>query len=330
MHISVVVPVYNGARTLAECLEAIGASDYSNYEVIVVDDASTDESHEIAGRYHCRVVSLPVNQGAACAKNAGARAALGDIVFFTDADVMIEDNTLSIIAEDFQDDSLTGVVGLLGRRLRYDEFCSQFKNLWMHYTYRRQPKYVGLFFTSVASIRRDRFLAMGGFDEEYRGASVTEDIEFGQRLFTDGCRVLLDQRLTVEHAKHYGFWDLLECDLHRSRGLFMTFLRNKLGRTRRKHWASVPWFFTLGVPLSGLVVLFALVALVSWRAVWLIPSLGAYVILLVLNWPFLAFMGRARGRGFLLRSCLFLPLDLLVSGLGVLWAVVDCARGRRY
>jgi len=330
MHISVVIPVYNGAKTLAECLEAIYASDYSDYDVIVVDDASTDESRAIAERYPCRIMSQPVNKGAAWAKNEGALAAHGEIIFFTDADVIIQPDTLRTIAEDFQDDSLVGVVGLLGHRLRYANFHSQFKNLWMHYTYRRQPKYVGLFFTSVASIRRKRFLTMGAFDEHYQGASVTEDIEFGQRLLTDGCKVLLDQRLTVEHVKHYGFWGLLKCDLQRSRGLCMTFLRNKLGRTGRKHWASVPWFFTLGVPLAGLIVLFALFALVSWRPVWWLPALGAYVMLVALNWPFLGFMGKLRGKWFLLRSCLFLPLNLFVSGLGIVWAIADYARGQRY
>jgi len=330
MHISVVVPVYNGARTLAECLEAIYASNYTDYDVIVVDDASTDESRTIAESYPCRIMGQSVNRGAAWAKNEGALAAYGEIIFFTDADVIIQPDTLRIVSEDFQDDALIGVVGLLGDRLRYANFCSQFKNLWMHYTYRRQPKYVGLFFTSVASIRRKRFLAMGGFDERYQGASVTEDIEFGQRLLTDDCQVLLDQRLTVEHVKHYGFWDLLRCDLERSRGLFMTFLRNKLGRTERKHWASVPWFFALGVPLSGLIVLFALLALASWQAVWLIPTLVVYAMLVALNWPFLGFMGKLRGKRFLLRSCLFLPLNLFVSGLGILWAVVDYVRGQRY
>jgi len=330
MHISVVIPVYNGAQTLAECLEAIYSSDYSDYDVIVVDDASTDDSRAIAEHYPCRILDQPVNKGAAWAKNEGALAAHGEIIFFTDADVIIQPDTLRTISEDFQDDALIGVVGLLGHRLRYANFCSQFKNLWMHYTYRRQPKYVGLFFTSVASIRRKHFLAMGAFDEHYQGASVTEDIEFGQRLLTDGCKVLLDQRLTVEHVKQYEFWGLLKCDLQRSRGLFMTFLRNKLGRTGRKHWASVPWFFTLGVPLAGLFVLFTLFALASWRWVWLLPALGAYGMLVVLNWSFLDFMGKLRGKWFLLRSCLFLPLNLFVSGLGIVWAIVDYARGQRY
>jgi glycosyltransferase involved in cell wall biosynthesis len=330
MRISVVVPVHNGAKTLDECLRAILASDYEDYEVVVVDDASTDGSREVAAGHPCRLVRLEVNEGAARAKNRGAREAQGEILFFTDADVMIRPDTLSTVAQDFEDQDLTGVVGLLDHRLRYEDFCSQFKNLWMHYTYRRQPRYVGLFFTSAAAIRRDRFLDAGGFDENYEGASVTEDIEFGQRLLTTGCRVLLDQRLTVQHAKHYDFWDLLRCDLQRSRGLFMTFLRNRLRRTGRKHWASVPWFFTAGVPLSWLIVLSCVLAGVLREAVWLWGGLGAYLSLIALNWPCLSFRGAVRGKRFLLLSALFLPVDLFVSGLGIVWAVMSYALGRRY
>ena len=330
MHISVIVPVYNGARTLAECLRAIFASDFADYEVIVVNDASTDESMDIVRRFPCRVISFEKNQGAARAKNEGARAAQGDNLLFTDADVLIQADTLSIIAEDLADPHLAAVVGLLSQHMRYDDLCSQYKNLWMHFTYRRQPRYVGLFYTSVAAIRRDRFLAAGGFDEHYRGASVTEDIEFGQRLLSSGCKTLLDQRLTVEHVKHYDCWELLRTDAVRARGLFMTYLRNRLGRTRQKHWASVPWYFTLSIPLSGLLVLCLLIGFATGRAAWIAGAVACLASVLLLNGAFLTFLGRVRGGGLLLASCLLLPLDLVASGLGMAWALCDCVRGKRY
>ena len=330
MFISVIVPVCNGARTLADCLRAILTSDFADYEVIVVNDASTDNSLEIVRRFPCRVISFEKNQGAARAKNEGANAAQGDNIFFTDADILIQPNTLSIVAEDLADPKLAAVVGLLSQHVRYSNFSSQYKNLWMHYTYRRQPRYVGLFYTSVASIRRNLFLAAGGFDERYRGASVTEDIEFGQRVLTTGCKVLLDQRLTVEHVKHYGFWELLRTDVVRARGLFMTFLRNRVGRTRHKHWASVPWYFTLSVPLSGLLALCLLICALTGQLLWLAGALVLFLLVLLLSTAFLTFLGRARGWGFFLASCLFLPLDLFASGLGMARGLYDYVRGLRY
>jgi glycosyltransferase involved in cell wall biosynthesis len=352
--ISVVIPVHNAASTLSECLQAIQGSDYDEYEVIVVDDASTDTSAELATRYGCRVVRLPENVGAAKAKNVGAGEAKGNILLFTDGDILLRPDTLRLVAEHLKAPTIAGVVGLLGDKLKYDDFSSQFKNLWMHYTYKRiaasdaAERGVGLFFTSIAAIRRDVFEQLGGFDTHYQGASVTEDIEFGQRLLSAGCQVHLDGRLAVDHLKHYSLSGLLRTDLERAFGLSKTWLRKKLEPriqrgmdaggsrpqqqvTRQKYYASVPWFFIVGVPLAWLLP--ASVVLLQWarQPLWA-GGAGAliYAAILLINAPFLSELFRAGGWLFGLQSCLFLPVDLWVSGLGALWAIMDYLRGNRY
>lgn len=329
LKISVIIPVHNGERTLERCLEAIYRSSYPPYEVIVADDASTDRSAEIVGRYPCKLVRLTENVGAARAKNRGAAQATGDVLFFTDADVVIPPHALDVIAKDLADEKVAGVVGLLDADLPYPDFCSQFKNLWMHFTYARLPREVGLFYTSAASLRKHIFEAAGGFDERYRGASVTEDMDFGQRLLTAGHRIWLDKRLSVRHLKHYGFWELLRTDFVRARALMKIWLRNKLARTRRRHFASVPWFFTASVPLAGLLVLGLLLAL-AWPGWGWALAAASLVGIWALNAPFLLFLGRMRGGRFFWLACLFLPLNLFVSGLGIASAFVDVARGRAY
>jgi glycosyltransferase involved in cell wall biosynthesis len=338
--ISVVIPAHNAARTLGDCLQAVSCSNYAEYEIIVVDDASTDDTAQVAAQYPCRVMRLSENVGAAVAKNLGVREARGDIILFTDADIVLQPDTLSLVAADLNDPAVAGVVGLLGKKLRYDNFSSQFKNLWMYYTYMRltairdAERGVGLFFTSLAAIRKDIFVRMGGFDPNYRGASVTEDIEFGQRLLSAGYKVRLDGRLQVEHLKQYTLRGLLKTDLERAFGLSKTWLRKKLEPAWRssgqKYYASVPWFFMLGVPLAWLLP--ALVALFLWtrQSVWALAVLLDYAVILLVNAPFLNALRKARGWFFGLQSCLFLPVDLWVSGLGVLWAVVDYAIGHRY
>jgi glycosyltransferase involved in cell wall biosynthesis len=338
--ISVVIPVYNAAGTLAESLSAIGRSDYDQYEVIVVDDASTDDSAVVASRHACRIVRLEENVGAAVAKNAGVQEARGDIILFTDADVVLQPDSLRLVAENLADPTVSAVVGLLGRELRYDNFCSQFKNLWMHYTYARlasskdAEQGVGLFYTSIAAIRKAVFLQTGGFDTNYRGASVTEDIEFGQRLLTSGHKVCLDGQLTVEHLKRYSLGGLLRTDLQRAFGLTKTWLRKMLELAQRasgqKYYRSVPWFFMLGVPLAWLLPAFVILALWTKEHVWGLLALLDGAAILLVNAPFLHALHQARGWLFLLQSCRFLPVDLWVSGLGALWAVVDYLRGNRY
>jgi len=328
--ISVVIPVYNGADTLGGCLDALYASDYGDFEVIVVDDGSTDATPQVVSRYRCRMLTLPQNVGAAQAKNAGAQEATGEILFFTDADVHLRRETLSYVAEDLQNPEVDGVVGLLAESCPYMNFASLFKNGWMHFTYRRQPRRVGLFFTSAAAIRRELFLRQGGFDSRYAGASITEDIEFGQRLLSHGRQIIMDQRLTVEHNKRYTAGEVLRTDLLRARGLAQTWIRNRLSHSGRAHYASVPWYFGAGVLALGLATLFLLLAALpglGWcvvvAAVWALAAIG-------LNAPFLAALRRWHGWRFALLSAGFILLDLYVSGLGIALGGYDYVRGERY
>jgi cellulose synthase/poly-beta-1,6-N-acetylglucosamine synthase-like glycosyltransferase len=252
------------------------------------------------------------------------------VLFFTDADIHVPPEGLSYVAEDLRDEAVDGVVGLLARTCPYANFASQFKNLWMHFTYLRQPQRVGLFFTSAAAIRRDIFVRERGFDPSYRGSSITEDIEFGQRLLSHGYRVLMDKRLTVEHQKHYTVGEVLRTDLLRARGLTLTWVRNRFQSEKRAHYASVPWYFGAGVLCMGVATVLALLALPFWDARFLVAS-GLFVLLaLLLNAPFLLALGRWRGFGFMLKSVGFLALDLYASGLGIAWGLLDFCGGRRY
>jgi glycosyltransferase involved in cell wall biosynthesis len=328
--LSVIVPVYNGAATLAGCLDALYASRYPDFEVVVVDDGSKDATRQVAARYPCQILALPQNQGAAQAKNEGARVATGEILFFTDADVHVRPETLGWVAEDLRDPNVTGVVGLLADSCPHTNFASQFKNLWMHFTYRRQPRRVGLFFTSAAAIRRAIFVQESGFDAHYHGASITEDIEFGQRLLSCGYQIVMDKRLTVEHDKHYTTGEVLRTDLLRARGLTQTFIRNRLTPEKRAHYASVPWFFGAGVLCMGLATVSLILALVFGSADWLLGAAGLALVALVLNAPFLLALGRWRGPLFLLRSAGFTLVDLYASGLGIALGFYDFVRGRQY
>src|SRR3970040_848131 len=76
--VSVVVPVRDGAAMLGRCLQAIGRNPRDLFEVIVVDDGSTDRSAEQARALGARVIQMPVSRGPAAARNAGAAGARGD------------------------------------------------------------------------------------------------------------------------------------------------------------------------------------------------------------------------------------------------------------
>lgn len=334
MRISVVIPVYNGEDTLAGCIESLLGQSVPAHEIIVVNDGSSDGTVDVAERYAVRLLDLGSNQGAARAKNCGAEVATGDVLFFTDADCHLQSEGLACIQETLVDPEIDGVVGLLGQSCPYPNFASQFKNLWMHFTYARQPRRVGLFFTSAAAIRRETFEQEGGFDPHYAGASITEDIEFGQRLLAKDYLLVIDKRLTVEHQKYYAARGVLRTDLQRARGLFQTYLRNKASEEPRAHYASVPWYFQAGVGVLGLGLglLLAGVITVVFGAGGTMLWLGMVFCLLslLLNAPFLLALTRWRGLWFGIKSAGFLSLDLLFSGLGILWGLFDTLRGKCY
>lgn len=323
--ISVVIPTRNGARTLGTCLEALRASTCPPLEIIVVDDASIDDSGGIARRFGCRVIRVDENIGAARAKNRGARAAHSEILFFTDDDVMVGRETLARLVENFADARVAGVVGLLDRQIPFDNFASNVKNLWMRFTYERLPRErIGLFYTSVAAIRREIFLALGGFDENYRGASITEDTEFGQRVWRAGYNIVLDPRVVVMHCKHYTLREVLRTDFLRARALVLMRLR-KWGQP---FYTSVPFFYQLGVP-----ILFA--ALACWALIWMHPIFFAASVVLLITFyvlflPWFAYLARERGLGLALRAALFQPLDALAVGAGMGIALIEFVRGVRY
>ncbi len=98
--VSVIVCSYNGAKTIGECCRALQQLRYPHYEVIVVDDGSTDDTAAIAAQYGYRVIRTP-NQGLSSARNTGLAAATGEIVAYTDDDTVPQPYWLHYLASTF-------------------------------------------------------------------------------------------------------------------------------------------------------------------------------------------------------------------------------------
>ncbi len=108
--ISVVVCSYNGKRTIRDCMEGLKRVDYPNFEVIVVNDGSTDGTETIAKEYGFRVISIP-NGGLSNARNVGMRASQGEIVAYIDDDAIPDPQWLTYLAATFISTSHAGVGG---------------------------------------------------------------------------------------------------------------------------------------------------------------------------------------------------------------------------
>jgi glycosyltransferase involved in cell wall biosynthesis len=86
MKISAIIPVYNGEKYIAECIENMLRQTHKDLEVIVVNDGSTDRSGEIAEKYPVKIIRFENNRGLAAARNAGIDAASGKYIHFMDVD----------------------------------------------------------------------------------------------------------------------------------------------------------------------------------------------------------------------------------------------------
>lgn len=99
--ISIIVPVYNGEKSIQKCLESIKHQDYKNIEVIIVDDGSTDGTEDICRRFAVKeerfIYHKQENTGVSSARNKGIQQATGEYTTFVDGDDYIESNHLSIL-----------------------------------------------------------------------------------------------------------------------------------------------------------------------------------------------------------------------------------------
>lgn len=290
------IPVYNGGDDLKACLNALNASAFRNFEILVVDDGSTDDSPSLARAQGALVLSPGGRKGPAYARNRGAEVAQGEILFFVDADVLVETGTLTRIADAFTADA--GLDALFGS---YDEdpaapnFLSQYKNLMHCFVHQQGKRQASTFWTGCGAIRRSTFLASSGFDETYREPSI-EDIELGVRLVRAGSRIELDPRLMVKHLKHWTFGGLLRTDIFQ-RAIPWTLLM-----MREQHMPndlSVHWTQRASVVLVSLALLLA-------PFFW-IASLAAIAVTIAINVRFYRFLAQRRGIFFAIRS---IPLHL--------------------
>lgn len=307
--VSVIIPVFNGQNTIEQCLDSVDRSNFSPFEVIVVNDASTDDTLEKIKPFDCHVKSLPQNVGPAQARNVGVEISKGDILFFLDADMLIEPDTIERISESMNDDpTISAVFGSFQKETPIKNIISKYKNLIHHFTHQISNEAAATFCGGFGAIRRTVFTDMGGFNPNYR---YLEDIELGHRLYNAGHCILLNKDIQLTHLKTYSFLSLIKSDIiGRAIPWTKLMLKNRIFRndlnTRLENIISVPlsYLFIGFIPLSFF-----------WPAGWFF--LWFYLLLfLILNFRFLDFVQKEKGWDFFVKSTLLLWIGYIYSGVG--------------
>jgi glycosyltransferase involved in cell wall biosynthesis len=214
MRLSVIIPVYNGSSYLSQALQALAVSSRPPDEVLVVDDGSMDGSGALAQSLGAHVIKLPDGpRGPARARNRGAAQASGDLLLFLDADVAVHPDTVAKIEAHFRKQpDLAALFGSYDADTPSPGYVSRFKNLLHHFTHQTSVREASTFWAGCGAIRREIFMAMGGFDEGYLNPAV-EDIELGIRLKQAGHRILLAPEVQVTHLKVWTFSGLTFADI---------------------------------------------------------------------------------------------------------------------
>jgi hypothetical protein len=197
--ISVVVCSYNGSRTIRDTLEWLGRLEYPSYEVIVIDDGSTDATPDIAREFGVKVISTP-NRGLSAARNLGLAAAAGEIVAYIDDDAYPDPHWLTYLATAFVTTDHAGIGGPNIPPPGGGPLAACVANA------PGGPIHV-LLSDDVAehipgcnmAFRKDRLRAVGGFDPQFRRAG--DDVDVCWRLQERGWTLGFSAAAMVWHHR---------------------------------------------------------------------------------------------------------------------------------
>lgn len=174
--VSIIVNTKNSEETLQDCLESIKKQTYSNVELIVVDNYSTDCTTEIARKFGAEVYVKGPERSAQM--NYGGKMARGEYVYFMGSDIILTPKLIEecvIIVNEGSDAVIVWNVS------------DPSKSVWAKTRFYERLSYYGSdVYEGARFVRRDIFVKIGGFDEEI---FANEDIAFGRKLSRLGVRI---------------------------------------------------------------------------------------------------------------------------------------------
>jgi hypothetical protein len=199
---SVIVCSYNGGKTLDRCLTSLKDINYPNYEVVLVDDGSKDDTQEIAARHPWIKNIRQENKGLSFARNVGAHESTGDVIVYTDSDCMADPDWLYYLIGTLLSGDFAGVGG--------PNISPPAEN-WVQACVAAAPGGPShVLLTDVVAehipgcnmaFHRWAFNQVGGFDPEYRKAG--DDVDFCWRLQQSGGVIAFSPAAIVWHYRRF-------------------------------------------------------------------------------------------------------------------------------
>ncbi|MGE0470190.1 MAG: glycosyltransferase family 2 protein [Nitrospira sp.] len=309
LSVSVIVPVYNGGEKFRRCLASLKEAHLPPREIIVVSDGDTDGSWHLAKQFGAKVSRFPSPGGPGRARNLGAARARGEILLFVDADVTVPKNIIRQVKEIFaQHTETAAVIGSYDDQPGERNFLSQYRNMLHHFVHQNGRDDASTFWGACGAIRREVFLAMGGFDETYLKPSI-EDIELGYRLTRAGHRIRLCKSLQVKHWKRWTIASMLQADFFQRAVPWTQLIHRHRGVVN-----------DLNISISGRVSVMLACGLLSalvlslWQPIFLVGAAMMGLMLFGLNVRLYRFFLEKRGLRFAVQTVPWHWLYFLYSG----------------
>jgi glycosyltransferase involved in cell wall biosynthesis len=305
--VSVIIPVYNRDELLTICLESIKQSNYSNYEVIVVDDGSQTPFSKCIQNSNFIYLRHEKNKGAGAARNTGAAKAVGEILLFIDSDIEIYPNTISNIANEFKlDKRISALTAMIAKENRFKNFFSLYKTAFFRWSVSNMGSEVAYICTSCAAIRKSMFQQIGGFSEKYKGASW-EDVEIGLEIIKNQGVIRFTNKIEVIHNKKLNIKTIIKSDYSRTVDLIKLLTSNRKQINKFK----ARGLYIANVDNRAAVALIMVCAAFTLIAIQLLSYLLGYQFLTlnILGWLLLCLLA-----AFLYGSSKFLKICFEVAG----------------
>ncbi len=202
--ISVVIPAFNEEGYLPKVLESLEMQTFNDFEVIVVDGASTDRTRDIAAK-HGKVV-IEKRKGIGLARNIGVAHAKGELLFFTNADTSLSPSVLDVYAKAFDKRELVAATGPLvpiEETTKFIRFWYKFASVWLAKLsfWLGRPAIAG----SNFSVRKSAFEKVGGFDTSF---DTYEDLDLTMRLRNAGEIAYINEAIVATSTRRIRKWGI--------------------------------------------------------------------------------------------------------------------------
>jgi len=198
--LSIIIPTFNGARRIDECLDALlPQAKQHEADVVVVDDGSSDHTAEVVRRYENVRLIAQQNAGPAAARNRGAAESSGDVIVFIDDDCVPAPHWLDAMLGAFDDVQVVGAKGIY--RTRQESLVARFVQFEYVDRYRLMEKaqYIDFVDTYSAAFLRERFLEFDGYDQAFPVACA-EDADLSYRMSACGWKMKFVPDAVVTHT----------------------------------------------------------------------------------------------------------------------------------